>query len=222
MHFGCRALFLLTALMIVASFRIDVPKCADEDGTIDIYKFITATVVAESKQTVIFLLGKMEENSKLLMQKMDKNMETMEFKLNASSDKMDKNMESMEFKLNANSDKMDRNMESMEFKLNAKMDKMDKNMESMELKLNAKMDKNMETMMQKMDKNMETMMQKMDKNMETTELKLNANSDKIDALSVRLVSVENFINISILVYSVTSMYIATIFGPDFATFVREV
>jgi hypothetical protein len=54
------------------------------------------------------------------------------------------------------------------------------------------------------------------------ELKLNANSDKIDALSVRLVSVENFINISLLVYSVVSTYIAMIFGPDFATFVREV
>ena len=56
--------------MIVASFRIDAPKCADEDGTIDIninkiYNIISATVEAESKQTVIFLLGKIEENRDL-------------------------------------------------------------------------------------------------------------------------------------------------------------
>ena len=80
--------------MIVASFRIGAPKCSDEDGTIDVYKFITA----ESKQTMIFLLGKIEENCKLLMQKMDKNMETMELKLNANSEKIDKNMKTMELK----------------------------------------------------------------------------------------------------------------------------
>ena len=47
--------------MIVVSCGIDAPKCADEDGTIDINKFITAAVEAESKQPVILLLGKIEE-----------------------------------------------------------------------------------------------------------------------------------------------------------------
>ena len=52
---------IYTILTIVVRFRIDAPKSADEDGTIDIYKFITATVEAESKQPVILLLGKIEE-----------------------------------------------------------------------------------------------------------------------------------------------------------------
>ena len=58
--------------------------------------------------------------------------------------------------------------------------------------------------------------------MESMELKLNANSDKIDALSVRFVFVDNFITVSLLVFSAMSTYIAMIFGPDFSTFVREV
>ncbi len=173
MLFGFRVLFLLSALVVVASFR---------DGT-DIYKFIAATVEAESKRNTIFLLGKVEENSKLLTQKIDKNIETTERNNNFLMQKMDKNMETMELKLNANSQKMEL--------------KLDANSQKMELKLDA-------------------ISQKMDKYMETMELKLNTNSDKMDTVSVRLNSVENFIQVFVLGFSAISEYIAKIFGHDFA------